>query len=138
MTRINLVEPEELCDQHLLAEWRELVRIPNNILNNKLKLNYIPAEYTVRTEENPKGGVGHVKFFGNKLKFLNKRYIKLLAELKNRGFSSKDYWPTVTFDTTLWQDYIPTSKAIQLNRKRIQERFPKKARYYRKPFVGIV
>lgn len=29
MTRINLVPPEELCDQHLLAEHRELTRIPN-------------------------------------------------------------------------------------------------------------
>lgn len=24
MTRINLVDPKELCDQHLLAEWLDL------------------------------------------------------------------------------------------------------------------
>jgi deoxyribonuclease V len=27
MTRINLLPPSELADQHLLAEWRELPRI---------------------------------------------------------------------------------------------------------------
>ncbi|HGJ5874346.1 MAG TPA: pyrimidine dimer DNA glycosylase/endonuclease V [Arsenophonus apicola] len=29
MTRINVIPPNELCDQHLLAEHRELTRIPN-------------------------------------------------------------------------------------------------------------
>ena len=31
MTRINLIPPKELCDQHLLAEFRELTRIPNAV-----------------------------------------------------------------------------------------------------------
>jgi len=35
MTRINLVPPEELCDQHLLAELRELPRIPNAVLKGR-------------------------------------------------------------------------------------------------------
>ncbi|OYQ73494.1 hypothetical protein B9T20_07170 [Wohlfahrtiimonas sp. G9077] len=32
MTRINVVDVETLCDQHLLAEHRELTRIPNDIV----------------------------------------------------------------------------------------------------------
>lgn len=28
MTRINLVDPSELLDQHVLAEFREITRIP--------------------------------------------------------------------------------------------------------------
>lgn len=37
MTRINVVPPSELCDQHLLAEFRELTRIPNGVLYGKFK-----------------------------------------------------------------------------------------------------
>lgn len=131
MTRINLVDPKELCDQHLLAEWRELTRIPNSIVSNKLNTSFIPSRYTVRTASNPSGGVGHVKFFINKLKFLHKRYNSLLVELHLRGFSCENFWPQVTFPSELWGDYLPTIEAINLNRERIKERFPKKARYYR-------
>ncbi|MFV9998078.1 MAG: pyrimidine dimer DNA glycosylase/endonuclease V [Arsenophonus endosymbiont of Dermacentor nuttalli] len=35
MTRINVIPPNELCDQHLLAEHRELTRIPNYIVKKK-------------------------------------------------------------------------------------------------------
>ena len=45
MTRINLVPPEELCDQHLLAEHRELTRIPNAVAKGKYHLKGQPAEY---------------------------------------------------------------------------------------------
>lgn len=36
MTRINLIAPAELCDQHLLAEHRELTRIPNAVAKGNL------------------------------------------------------------------------------------------------------
>ena len=45
MTRINLVPPAELCDQHLLAEHRELTRIPNAVAKGKYHLKGQPAEY---------------------------------------------------------------------------------------------
>lgn len=54
MTRINLVPPEELCDQHLLAEHRELTRIPNAVAKGKYHLKGQPAEYKL--------GEGHVRF----------------------------------------------------------------------------
>ena len=38
MTRINLVPPAELCDQHLLAEHRELTRIPNAVARGHYSL----------------------------------------------------------------------------------------------------
>ena len=38
MTRINLVPPTELCDQHLLAEHRELTRIPNAVAKGKYSI----------------------------------------------------------------------------------------------------
>ena len=74
MTRINLVPPAELCDQHLLAEHRELTRIPNAVAKGKYHLKGQPAEYKL--------GEGHVRFFFNKLAFLKKRYDALHAECK--------------------------------------------------------
>ena len=74
MTRINLVPPEELCDQHLLAEHRELTRIPNAVAKGKYHLKGQPAEYKL--------GEGHVRFFFNKLAFLKKRYDALHTECK--------------------------------------------------------
>jgi hypothetical protein len=131
MTRINVVEPKELCDQHLLAEWRELTRIPNSLISGKLKIQNIPKAYTVRTEDNPSGGQGHVKFFIDKLKYLSNRYKSLLLELQIRNMPQKDYWPhTTTFPEHLCKDYIPTVEAIALNRRRIKERTPKSSRYY--------
>ena len=40
MVIVNVVPVHELCDQHLLAEHRELTRIPNGLLSGKLKPFY--------------------------------------------------------------------------------------------------
>jgi len=98
MTRINLVEPAELCDQHLIAEWRELTRIPNGIVAGKYTVNLaeIPEHYTVRTEDNPDGGKGHVKFFLNKLRFLSYRYEAIREELSQRNLASRSMWPVLS------------------------------------------
>jgi hypothetical protein len=39
MTRINLIPVNELTDQHLLAEHREIKRIPNVILSGRYNLD---------------------------------------------------------------------------------------------------
>lgn len=122
MTRINLVPPEELCDQHLLAEHRELTRIPNAVAKGKYHLKGQPAEYKL--------GEGHVRFFFNKLAFLKKRYDALHAECKARGFNVQYIWnETLPDDPSLWLDYEATEDALQINRERIQERMPLKARF---------
>lgn len=122
MTRINLVPPAELCDQHLLAEHRELTRIPNAVAKGKFHLKGQPTEYKL--------GEGHVRFFFNKLAFLKKRYDALHQACKARGFKVQYIWPqTLPDDPLLWQDYTPTEAALALNRARIAERLPVKARF---------
>jgi hypothetical protein len=49
MTRINVVPVTELCDKHLLAEHRELKRIPNRIVKGKFTLKDAPTEYVLRS-----------------------------------------------------------------------------------------
>lgn len=122
MTRINLVPPQELCDQHLLAEHRELTRIPNNIAKDKYRLQQQPADYTL--------GTGHVRFFYDKLTFLQRRYQALHEECLARGFNVRYIWPThLPQNTALWQDYHPTANALAANRARLAERLPNIPRY---------
>ena len=76
MTRINLIDPSLLHNKHLLAEHREIKRIPNVILKGKYSLKGAPSEYVL--------GTGHVKFFYDKILFLYERYIKLYYECNER------------------------------------------------------
>lgn len=123
MTRINVVPVDELCDQHLFAEFREMTRIPNGIASGKMKTEYrdAPLKYTL--------GTGHVKFFVDKLKFLKDRYDLLFQELKKRGYNVTYIWPEDLPIYAIHGDYIPTPEALAINRERIQERMPEKARW---------
>ena len=122
MTRINLVDPSELCDQHLLAEHRELTRIPNAVAQGRFSLVGQPADYKL--------GEGHVRFFFDKLAFLQRRYAALHEECLARGFRVQNIWPQDLPDTpSLWRDYQPTEQALALNRERITARMPARARF---------
>ncbi|MFD1806006.1 pyrimidine dimer DNA glycosylase/endonuclease V [Pasteurella oralis] len=122
MTRINLVPPSDLCDQHLLAEHRELTRIPNAVAKGKYDLTGQPDDYKL--------GTGHVRFFFNRLTFLKKRYDLLHQECKARGFDVQYIWPqNLPIDKKLWLDYQPSEQALKINQARILERMPQKARF---------
>ncbi len=87
MTRINCgIKPCELSTKHIIAELREIKRIPNHIINNHDKLNMknIPEKFTL--------GTGHVSFFYNKLTYLYNRYTLLYHEAKNiRNYKIENY-----------------------------------------------
>ena len=124
MTRVNLINPSELCRQHLVAEVHEIVRVFGlarkaqwDIMRGKVD---IPSEYVL--------GTGHCKFLYNKLKFVHQRYLSLAQEMRNRGYNINQI-PCEELldkiDKKLYQDYTPTLEAIELSRKRIEERMPK-------------
>jgi len=120
MTRINAGIPvEELSDKHLLAEHREIKRIPNMVTSGKAKLEIIPKEFTL--------GKGHVKFFYDKNKFTYNRYCLIYSECKRRGFNVEWYggaWNLFILDhyQHLNKDWEPTPEANELIRQRIKER----------------
>lgn len=123
MTRINVVSVTELCDQHLLAEHRELTRIPNDIVKREGNVPLSTAKAYLL-------GAGHVTFFRNKLKFLKSRYDALHQECLDRGFNVVYKWPDKASEyAELWQDYVVTEEDILLNQKRIQERMPENPRF---------
>ena len=116
MTRINVgIPPLELMDKHLLAEHREIKRIPNCIAKGKYNMDGIPEQFKL--------GKGHVKFFYNKLLYLKHRYIRLYKECIKRGFNVQNYikaWDNVPEE--LMNDYEPTDDDRKIIKQRIKEK----------------
>ena len=119
MTRINVgIPPVELTDKHLLAEHREIKRIPNCITKGRYNMDGIPDRFKL--------GTGHVKFFYNKLLYLKNRYIKLYEECISRGFNVQNYinaWDNVPNE--LMNDYKVKVNDIRIIRERINEKLNK-------------
>ena len=119
MTRINVgIPPIELVNQHLIAEHREIKRIPNCIAKGKYNMEGIPERFKL--------GTGHVKFFYNKLLYLKNRYVKLYEECIKRGFNVQNYinaWDNVPQE--LMNDYKVKANDIRIIRERINEKLNK-------------
>lgn len=117
MTRINVgVHPSELPDKLLLAEHREIKRIPNAIKAGRYNLVGIPDQFTL--------GTGHVKFFYNKQEYLHKRYVLIHRECIKRGFQVQYYgscWTELAY-SHLYHDYTPTDRDRQLIVERINSK----------------
>lgn len=134
MTRVNLVDPRELSDQHCFAEFRELTRIPKQawlaIERDGIDavLARIPPAYVL--------GKGHVTWAYNKGAFLERRFDVLRSELLRRGFNINldvvlDEWGVFATDERLKLDYVPTPEALSLNRARLAERVAQRPDWYR-------
>ncbi len=115
MTRINTGIPvKTLSREHLLAEHREIKRIPNCIVKGRYSLKGQPKRFKL--------GQGHVKFFYDKLGYLLKRYKQIYQECIKRGFNVQDYssaWDKAPKE--LIGDYIPTKKDIEIVKERIKQ-----------------
>ena len=84
MTRINVgIPPAELNGRHLIAEHREIKRIPNLVNRGRYSLDNQPDTFKL--------GKGHVKFFYDKLLYLKRRYDALYNECRKRGFNVQNY-----------------------------------------------
>lgn len=116
MTRINVGYPvAKLTGKHLIAEHREIKRIPNTIRTGRAVIKDIPPVFTL--------GKGHVRFFYNKLGYLLERYQEIHAECLARGYNVQDY-------TSAWQG-IPehlmgSYKATDQDKKLIVDRINSK------------
>lgn len=135
MTRINLIPVEELTDQHLMAEYRELpmvARALERTLASKVgfRLDKISDKYVL--------GTGHVYFFFNKAFYLVKRYNHLINELRFRGFDINPenrnmYWEIFGSGSMcdLQMDWEPSEEEIEINRARISEKIAMKPDWYK-------
>lgn len=120
MTRINVgIAPRELPDKLLLAEHREITRIPNAVYEGT-------ADLTQPIPERFKLGVGHVRFFYDKLLYLNRRYAALYFECVRRGFDVANKLSAFNrLDPSHLQDandYTPTQRDRDLIINRIESK----------------
>jgi deoxyribonuclease (pyrimidine dimer) len=92
-----------------------------------LDLFKIPSEYKL--------GKGHMIFFKNKLKYLEKRFKTIKIEMKKRGFSAEIKVDLVGFNKELIKDWKPTQKDKEIIKKRIVEKINLKPNYYR--YYGV-
>ena len=140
MTRINLVPPEELMDQHLFAEYREIKMVPKSLARSieargiEEVLDMVPLSFRLNT--------GHVSFFYDKGAYLYARYEALKDELTRRGVNF-DKTRALDPDGVLVQDprfmgsYTPTPQALEIVRERIRERVADKPDWYKYKGVAI-
>lgn len=129
MTRINLIDPTELLDQHLIAEYREIRLLTQNmrrIFASKSGGNKdrIPKQFTLNK--------GHVIFFLDKGKYIHNRYQLLQAEMRKRGFTPQheqidiSVWPEGYFN-----DWQPSEADKEIVRDRIRLRVSQRPGWYR-------
>lgn len=144
MTRVNLVDPKYLADQHLFAEYRELKHVPKSLLRSLKTRKWedikkeIPKEFTL--------GKGHVKFFWNKMRYILERFTKCHAELIVRGYNIPETSPDIVEDLfvcrdiDMWLDdimchYDPDDTAIKKSVARINEKIMMKPEWYK--YYGV-
>ncbi len=141
MTRINLVPPAELYDQHLFAEFREIKMVPKSLARSlaSARMREVDDPVAWVLARAPKEfvlGTGHVSFFYDKGAYLGARYYALRRELDRRGVkydrnSALDPGLVMLSDRRLFCDYVPTPEALGLIRERIASRVAMKPDWYR-------
>jgi deoxyribonuclease (pyrimidine dimer) len=116
MTRINSgIHPRELPTKLLVAERRELIRIPNCVKSGRAKISNATDTFKL--------GKGHVSFFYKRIGYLKKRYDELTKECIKRGIKASDFSNSfVDIPSELMQDWTPTKSDRILLIERIKER----------------
>jgi len=127
MTRINCIPPSRLCQQHLIAEYRELPRIFGAV-QKAIARNETPND--MRNPKAYKLGAGHVRFFYPRLGYLIRRQNEIVSEMKRRGITVNFEPPKRSDFTNIpdewFNDWIPDNTAMDINIARIMERMPAK------------
>ena len=113
MTRINLVPVEELSDQHLIAEYRELPRC----IKQNIDISDAPEKYCL--------GKGHMKWAKKHTGFILDRYYEICNEMKYRGFKVNYPWEDLAYyamqhcGDEIYNMYTPDEKAIAISKERL-------------------
>jgi len=121
MVRINLIHPRYLTDQHLIAEYNEILmflayvqRHPNN--------NYKVKRFVL--------GKGHMRFFKDKLFYIKRRHDAIRGEMLARGYKASKIIDLSIYPKELINDWNPTSEDLVIIKHRIVEKIEKKSWYY--------
>lgn len=122
MVRVNLISPKKLSDQHLIAEYNEILMLIAYIKKH-FEVEDVPKKYCL--------GKGHMKFFKNKIIYLKKRHEKLKSEMKRRKFKTNKTINIDSFKKNNKKDWKPKKEDLEIIKKRLIERIKLKPDYYR-------
>lgn len=120
MTRINVVPVEELSDQWLIAEYRELPRV----LKGNFSIKNASDNYIL--------GKGHVKWARKHGLFVFNRYLNIIKEMHFRGFQThfnNDLSKYIT--NNINNDYKVNMSDLKVNKQRLIEKYIKKPSFYK-------
>jgi deoxyribonuclease (pyrimidine dimer) len=122
MVRINLINPGKLADQHLIAEYDEMLMLMAYVREHQ-NLEGIPERFCL--------GKGHIKFFKNKILYLKKRHEQIKQEMRRRGFVARKTLSIKGIDKNLLKDWKPNQQDLQIIRKRLKQKISLKPEWYR-------
>lgn len=122
MVRVNLFEPKKLADQHLIAEYDEILMLVAYIKKYP-DIKDIPDNYCL--------GTGHMKFFKDKLLYLKRRHEELKSEMKIRCFKTNKTIDLEFFKSKNKNDWKPSNRDFEIIGERIISKIKMKPEYYR-------
>jgi deoxyribonuclease (pyrimidine dimer) len=122
MVRINLINPESLTDQHLIAEYNEILMLLGYVRKYS-DFENIPKKYLL--------GKGHIRFFKNKLIYLQRRHTAIKEEMMHRGFDTNKTILLDEFPKELQNDWRPNQSDAIIIKERLIEKLNKKTDFYR-------
>ena len=118
------INAKYLTDQHLIAEYRELL-IP---YGQMIKINFKPSKS--KTPDRLKLGAGHVLFWRSKQKYLHNRFNHLVSEMIERGFKPKmKFWDNIKSE--YYNDWTCSSEESDIIKDRISSKLRQKPDWYR-------
>lgn len=121
MVRINIIHPKNLADQHLIAEYNEILMLLG-YANKFPSLDEIPLNYKL--------GKGHIKFFKNKLIYLKERHEKIKKEMINRNFKPTKEINLSKFKKELLNSWNPKQEDKEIIKRRLIEKISLKPEFY--------
>jgi deoxyribonuclease (pyrimidine dimer) len=122
MVRINLLNPRSLADQHLIAEYNEILKFFGH-MRKYPHVTSAPCRYCL--------GKGHIVFFKDKLLYLKKRHELLKKEMRRRGFRPNKNIKLGGFSKKLVNDWRPKKADKDIIKKRLVKKINEKPHYYK-------
>lgn len=132
--RINVVPVGLLTDQHLRAEFREIImsiHYYRRSRNTKTGIDFskVSKRYTLNS--------GHGYMWYNKFGYINQRYHSLLIEMQQRQYRTdaieQKFAPLLHSQVKAehMNDWAPTKSDMAVNLERILEKIAKKPTWYK-------
>jgi deoxyribonuclease (pyrimidine dimer) len=137
MVRINLINPKNLADQHLIAEYDEILMLIGFVRRYPFSKD-TPKKFRL--------GKGHINFFRNKLLYLKKRHELIKKEMDKRGFHHYHSVHIKGIKKVFIQDWKSNKQDKEIIKKRLVQRIKEKPNFYRyysknqcaNFFIGII